>query len=69
MKTQLLFCLKMCTLVMLPNVILARVLPAPTKGGYGDYALALMTATTQRSWYNMIRSGSSITMSGRRLNI
>ncbi len=30
--------------------------------GFGDYALELMTATTQRSWYNMIRSGSTITL-------
>jgi hypothetical protein len=28
----------------------------------GDYALTLLNATTQRSWYNMIRSGSTITM-------
>ncbi|MDP4285254.1 MAG: alpha-L-rhamnosidase C-terminal domain-containing protein [Bacteroidota bacterium] len=27
-----------------------------------DYALTLLDATTQRSWYNMIRSGSTITM-------
>lgn len=27
-----------------------------------DYALELMTATHDRSWYNMIRSGSTITM-------
>jgi alpha-L-rhamnosidase len=26
-----------------------------------DYALALMTSTQQRSWYNMIRTGSTIT--------
>ena len=30
--------------------------------GMDDYALELMTATTQRSWYNMIRVGSTITM-------
>jgi len=30
--------------------------------GQGQYALDLMTATTQRSWYNMIRVGSTITM-------
>lgn len=30
--------------------------------GMGDYALELMTATTQRSWYNMIRVGSTISM-------
>lgn len=28
----------------------------------GGYALSLLNATTQRSWYNMIRSGSTITM-------
>lgn len=28
----------------------------------GGYALTLLDATTQRSWYNMIRSGSTITM-------
>ncbi|GAB4021502.1 hypothetical protein GCM10028808_66560 [Spirosoma migulaei] len=28
----------------------------------GDYALELLTATTQRSWYNMIRTGSTITL-------
>lgn len=28
----------------------------------GNYALTLLDATTQRSWYNMIRSGSTITM-------
>jgi hypothetical protein len=27
-----------------------------------NYALALLNATTQRSWYNMIRSGSMISM-------
>lgn len=30
--------------------------------GAGDYALELMTATHDRSWYNMIKSGSTITM-------
>lgn len=30
--------------------------------GMGDYALELLTATTQRSWYNMIRTGSTITL-------
>ncbi|GAB4038924.1 hypothetical protein GCM10028809_58590 [Spirosoma gilvum] len=30
--------------------------------GMGDYAFDLMTATTQRSWYNMIRVGSTISM-------
>jgi len=28
----------------------------------GVYALTLLNATTQRSWYNMIRSGSTLTM-------
>jgi len=28
----------------------------------GKYALELMTSTAQRSWYNMIRSGSTVTM-------
>ena len=32
------------------------------EGGYADYALELLTATSQRSWYNMIRSGSTISM-------
>lgn len=31
-------------------------------GGRGDYGLELMTATTQRSWYNMIRTGSTISL-------
>lgn len=31
-------------------------------GGQGDYGLELMTATTQRSWYNMIRTGSTISL-------
>jgi hypothetical protein len=30
--------------------------------GEADYALNLLTATNDRSWYNMIRSGSTITM-------
>jgi hypothetical protein len=30
--------------------------------GEGEYALQLLTATTQRSWYNMLRVGSTITM-------
>jgi alpha-L-rhamnosidase len=30
--------------------------------GMGDYALERMTATAQRSWYNMIRTGSTITL-------
>jgi alpha-L-rhamnosidase len=37
-------------------------LDALYESGQGQYALQLMTATTQRSWYNMIRSGSTITM-------
>jgi len=32
------------------------------KAGEQDYALSLMTATHDRSWYNMIRTGSTITM-------
>ncbi|MBL7814338.1 MAG: family 78 glycoside hydrolase catalytic domain [Saprospiraceae bacterium] len=31
-------------------------------GGQGDYGLELMTATTQRSWYNMIKTGSTISL-------
>jgi len=31
-------------------------------GGAGAYALSLLTSTTKRSWYNMIREGSTITM-------
>ena len=30
--------------------------------GEADYALGLLTATNDRSWWNMIRSGSTITM-------
>ena len=30
--------------------------------GYADYGLELMTATHDRSWYNMIKVGSTITM-------
>ncbi|HOK26790.1 MAG TPA: family 78 glycoside hydrolase catalytic domain [Bacteroidales bacterium] len=30
--------------------------------GEADYALSLLTSTTDRSWWNMIRSGSTITM-------
>lgn len=30
--------------------------------GEADYALSLLTSTTERSWYNMIRQGSTITM-------
>jgi hypothetical protein len=32
------------------------------KAGEPDYAMSLMTATHDRSWWNMIRSGSTITM-------
>jgi hypothetical protein len=32
------------------------------RSGEGEYALDLMRATTDRSWWNMIRSGSTITM-------
>jgi hypothetical protein len=32
------------------------------KAGEQDYAFSLMTATHDRSWYNMIRTGSTITM-------
>jgi hypothetical protein len=32
------------------------------KAGESDYALSLMTATHDRSWYNMIKSGSTMTM-------
>lgn len=32
------------------------------RSGEGQYALELMRATTDRSWWNMIRSGSTITM-------
>jgi hypothetical protein len=32
------------------------------KAGESDYALSLMTATNDRSWWNMIRSGSTMTM-------
>ena len=30
--------------------------------GEGEYALELLTSTSDRSWWNMIRSGSTITM-------
>jgi len=36
-------------------------LEALYRGGMGDYALQLLTATNSRSWYNMIRGGSTIT--------
>ena len=32
------------------------------KAGEADYALELMTATHDRSWYNMIKAGSTITL-------
>jgi alpha-L-rhamnosidase len=32
------------------------------KAGESDYALSLMTATHDRSWYNMIKSGSTMTI-------
>ena len=32
------------------------------RAGEGEYALSLMTATHDRSWWNMIRSGSTIAM-------
>ncbi|WP_229253031.1 alpha-L-rhamnosidase-related protein [Dyadobacter helix] len=37
-------------------------LDALYEAGEDQYALELMTSTAQRSWYNMIRSGSTITM-------
>lgn len=37
-------------------------LDALYEAGQGKYALELMNSTAQRSWYNMIRSGSTITM-------
>jgi alpha-L-rhamnosidase len=37
-------------------------LEALYKAGEEDYALKLLTSTSDRSWYNMIRSGSTITM-------
>ncbi|MFO7671774.1 MAG: alpha-L-rhamnosidase C-terminal domain-containing protein [Bacteroidales bacterium] len=37
-------------------------LEALYKAGEADYALELLTATHDRSWYNMIRAGSTITM-------
>ncbi|MBQ7179679.1 MAG: family 78 glycoside hydrolase catalytic domain [Bacteroidaceae bacterium] len=36
-------------------------LEALYRGGLDDYALKLLTATDSRSWYNMIRNGSTIT--------
>ncbi len=32
------------------------------QAGEGDYAMSLLTATNDRSWWNMIKSGSTITM-------
>jgi hypothetical protein len=32
------------------------------RAGEADYALGLLTATNDRSWWNMIKSGSTITM-------
>ncbi|MBK6390395.1 MAG: alpha-L-rhamnosidase [Saprospiraceae bacterium] len=37
-------------------------LDALFEAGQTDYALELLTATTQRSWYNMIRIGSTISL-------
>ena len=37
-------------------------LDALYEAGQGKYALELMNSTAKRSWYNMIRSGSTITM-------
>lgn len=37
-------------------------LDALYEAGQGKYALELMNSTAQRSWYNMIRSGSTISM-------
>lgn len=37
-------------------------LEALYEAGAGDYALSLMSSTDERSWYNMIREGSTITM-------
>ena len=37
-------------------------LEALYKAGEADYAFSLLTATYDRSWWNMIRSGSTITM-------
>lgn len=37
-------------------------LEALYSAGEGDYALGLLTATGERSWWNMIRSGSTITI-------
>ncbi|MCD6354277.1 MAG: hypothetical protein J7L95_01900, partial [Prolixibacteraceae bacterium] len=37
-------------------------LKALYNAGAADYALKLLTATNDRSWYNMIKSGSTITM-------
>ncbi|MCP9236488.1 sulfatase-like hydrolase/transferase [Lewinella sp. JB7] len=37
-------------------------LEALYRAGMADYALEMMTSTSDRSWYNMIRSGSTMTM-------
>lgn len=37
-------------------------LDALYEAGEQDYALSLLTATTERSWYHMIRLGSSVTL-------
>ena len=37
-------------------------LDALYENGQGEYALQLLTSTAQRSWYNMIRVGSTISM-------
>ena len=37
-------------------------LEALYNAGEADYALQLMTATNDRSWYNMIRAGSTVTL-------
>jgi len=37
-------------------------LDAVYKAGDGDYGLSLLTSKTDRSWYNMIRVGSTITL-------
>jgi arylsulfatase A-like enzyme len=46
-----------------PSVYGAQFLmEAVYKGGDADYALQLMTSTHDRSWYNMIKAGSTIAM-------
>lgn len=44
-------------------------LDAVYEAGDSDYALCLLTDTTQRSWYQMIRSGSTMTTEGWNFNI